>query len=226
MASAVRCRAARARACWNISCTSVPRWPLVSARRFSIMSSAVALSPRLSRRSIWSVTCDAVGVRRVSTPGWTALSTLARPSQPPSGMGSRVVRLALGLAAPPPDMDWANEGPADPPARARAIRATQKRGLIVTWASVKVANPPRLRARPGRLLYLSVAILAPEPILAGRPGRDGGQPLEMILPATWSTGRGRSRRLAARDSRAYPCHMGMPRRSARPRGHPGNPRTQ
>ena len=190
----------------------------------SIMSSAVALSPRLSRRSIWSVTCDAVGVRRVSTPGWTALSTLARPSQPPSGDGIQGGAAGVGIGGAAAGHGLGERGTGRSAGQARAIRATQKRGLIVTWASVKVANPPRLRARP--LAILVGRHLAPEPILAGRPGRDGGQPLEMILPATWSTGRGRSRRLAARDSRAYPCHMGMPRRSARPRGHPGNPRTQ
>ena len=152
MASAVRCRAARARACWNISCTSVPRWPLVSAWRFSIMSSAVALSPRLSRRSIWSVTCDAVGVRRVSTPGWTALSTLARPSQPPSGDGIQGGAAGVGIGGAAAGHGLGERGTGRSAGQARAIRATQKRGLIVTWASVKVANPPRARGRAAAIL--------------------------------------------------------------------------
>ncbi len=155
MASLVRCRAASARACWNISCTSVPRWSLVSARRFSISASASSSSPRLSRRSMWVVICEAEGVSRVSTPGLAASSSLARLSQPPSGgMGSRVVRLALGFSPPPPAMDWAKEAPTGALARARASRATRKRGLIVTWSSVKSRGGSSLTRATGPLAIL------------------------------------------------------------------------
>ncbi|KAG0919506.1 hypothetical protein G6F31_021093 [Rhizopus arrhizus] len=71
------------------------------------------------------VTCEGEGASRVSTPGLAASSSLARPSQPPSGgIGSSVVRVALGLAPPPPASDWARAAPTGAPATARASRAT------------------------------------------------------------------------------------------------------
>ncbi|MNC70869.1 hypothetical protein D3C75_1217250 [compost metagenome] len=60
----------------------------------------------------------------------------------------------MGFDPAPPLIDWARATPAGVPARARASRATQKRGLIVTWGSVKSLGRPALTRATGPLAIL------------------------------------------------------------------------